>query len=372
MDEEITDIKLTITGEQGFESIAFKISFKDNSYVLYPISVKDLQDFRLSCNMIIKDFENKTKVFIINKYLTLKLKNNNTDIYVKGKYFNHCKYLLLNLDPDKFEDYDTIKSIDDASETLDNSHEYDKRLIDPRETFQGHCSNLQVWAENEYDTRLLHRNLAFSLLKQLTEVGDPIAKKRFKEEIALRLEAGEINVFIFFLEQGYLSNLTKDELLGVLENTQNPIMKLFIRSFLNNPTSIDFSSLSYELSQEYIREINSLFLHKENILMCPFDINESSLKNVRGRSFYNEYYPDKSIYEKIKYKLVYADKFLDFDIPSNTNWKIVYSLNYIKKVRGILGHNPDMTISIPKTKGPLRISSQEEGLKIYIQPEIFY
>ena len=43
---------------------------------------------------------------------------------------------------------------------------------------------MQVWAEHNYYTRLLHRDITFPLLKKLTEGGDPLARKVFKEEIA--------------------------------------------------------------------------------------------------------------------------------------------------------------------------------------------
>ena len=52
--------------------------------------------------------------------------------------------------------------------------------------------NLQVWAEMNYDTRILHRNLAFPLLKKLAQVGDPIAKKALKDEIAKRFLSGNV------------------------------------------------------------------------------------------------------------------------------------------------------------------------------------
>ena len=54
--------------------------------------------------------------------------------------------------------------------------------------------NLQTWAENGYDTRILHSTLAFPLLKRLTEVGDLIAKNKLKEEIAIRYFYGMKNV----------------------------------------------------------------------------------------------------------------------------------------------------------------------------------
>ena len=122
------------------------------------------------------------KEFEINKYLKLKLEAGRTNIYVKGRKFRQCMYLLLNIPVDRIEDYDEIESIDEAAEILDRSREGHHHIggrITPEEEFQGHCSNIQVWAENSYDTRILHRNLAFPLLKRLSEVGDQWQKKCF-------------------------------------------------------------------------------------------------------------------------------------------------------------------------------------------------
>ena len=38
--------------------------------------------------------------------------------------------------------------------------------ITPEQEFWEHYSNLQVWYKNDYNTRLLHRNLSFDLLKK--------------------------------------------------------------------------------------------------------------------------------------------------------------------------------------------------------------
>jgi hypothetical protein len=107
--------------------------------------------------------------FKINKYLTLKLEYGKTKIYVGGKLFRQCKFLLLDLPIDEITELDNIQSIDEASQKLAydlerNSREYE---IPPEVEFWGHCSNLQVWAENQYNSQLLHRNLAFPLLKSL-------------------------------------------------------------------------------------------------------------------------------------------------------------------------------------------------------------
>ncbi|MFX1329100.1 MAG: Rab family GTPase [Promethearchaeota archaeon] len=159
--------------------------------------------------------------FRVNDYLVLKLINNRTNIYVGGRLFSHCKYLLLNIDHDKFEEYDEIESIDEAAEKLgDSMHgvRFQKYDISPEAEFWGHCSNIQAWYENKYDTRILHRNLAFPLLEALIKARDPLAKKVFKEEIAQRLESGYPSVVLYLINQNYLKYLNQEELNTIFEN----------------------------------------------------------------------------------------------------------------------------------------------------------
>ena len=159
--------------------------------------------------------------FRVNNHLVLRLENNRTNIYVGGKLFTHCKYLLLSIDKDKFNEYDEIESIDEAAETLDDSMHgvrFGKYDISPETEFWGHCSNIQAWYESKYDTRLLHRNLAFPLLKTLIKVGDPIAKRVIKEEIAERLESGYPSVVLFLINENYLDFLNQQELNTIFEN----------------------------------------------------------------------------------------------------------------------------------------------------------
>ncbi len=154
------------------------------------------------------------KTFKINAYLTLKLEDGRTNIYVRDKLFQQCKYILLNIPTDRIQSFNDIKSIDDAAERLDRSMEDHDRIkfeITPETEFWAHCSNLQAWDENDYDTRLLHSNLSFPLLKKLTDCGDLKAKKVFKEELAERICDGNLNVFKFILEQDYLDILSEEE-----------------------------------------------------------------------------------------------------------------------------------------------------------------
>lgn len=172
--------------------------------------------------------------FEVNDYITLKLENGKSNIYVGGRIFQQCKYLLIDIPIDKTRNYGEIESIDEAAEFLhrqDTARITHKRVIPVKTEFWGHCSNIQAWAKFGYDTRILHRNLAFPLLKALVTAGDPLARKVFKEEIAIRLESGYPSVVLYLLNQRYLEYLDEEELDTVLEspkflkNIPNSILK---------------------------------------------------------------------------------------------------------------------------------------------------
>ena len=108
--------------------------------------------------------------FKVNEYITLKLEHGETNIYIDYKLFIQCKFLYLDIPIDKISSFDEIESIDEAAERIGQKvKQTEEKQIPTEVEFWGHCSNLQVWAENNYDTRLLHRNLAFPLLKTLAD-----------------------------------------------------------------------------------------------------------------------------------------------------------------------------------------------------------
>jgi len=78
--------------------------------------------------------------------------------------------------------------------------------------------NLQVWHENGYNTRLLHYNLAFSLLRRLSIAGDVKAKKVFKEEVVERYNTGIDSVREYLRKKRYLDNFTIEEFLSLIED----------------------------------------------------------------------------------------------------------------------------------------------------------
>ena len=167
--------------------------------------------------------------FRVNKCITLKLEQNITNIYLNNELFDQCKFLLLTIPIEGINDFDDIKSIDDASEVLNKSAEEGAKSyvsIPPKVEFWGHCSNLQVWFEHNYNSRLLHRNLAFPLLKRLTEIGDPLAKKVFKEEIAERFKIGNETVKNYLIEEEYLNYLSREEFWNLFDCNTLPLQEL--------------------------------------------------------------------------------------------------------------------------------------------------
>ncbi len=170
--------------------------------------------------------------FKINKYITLKLERGKTFIYVNGKRFLQCIRLVLNIQKTKVQMYDEINSIDEAAD-LYTKQTFQNRIIPgahpitsqghditAEQEFWGHCSNIQAWAEHDYDTRILKSNVSFPLLRQLTQDGDPLAKKVFKEEIALRIEDGNRSVAQYLINEGYLGYLAPSEIKTIIENTK--------------------------------------------------------------------------------------------------------------------------------------------------------
>lgn len=155
--------------------------------------------------------------FKINDYILLRLEDGKTVIYVAGKRFRQCKYLLLDIPIDEISEFDQIESIDDAAERLDKSMEEEDlpKIVPVKVEFWGHCSNLQVWSENNYDTRILHSNIAFPLLKKLSESGDIVALRAFKEEIAKRFSQGNDTVRTFLIEEEYMDLLSREEVLSL-------------------------------------------------------------------------------------------------------------------------------------------------------------
>jgi len=182
---------------------------------------------------IINKVKKKRTEFRINEYLTLKLEVvieeiKRTIIYINGERFDQCKSLFLNIPVNKVQSIDDIESIDEAAEIFGESTEGRGYLynVSGETEFWAHCSNLQAWAENNYDTRLLHSNLAFPLLRELADLGDPTAKRIFKEDIAKRFINGTENSRSYLFEMEYLNLLNYEERMNMVYEIQDKNKKI--------------------------------------------------------------------------------------------------------------------------------------------------
>jgi len=184
------------------------------------------------------------KEFQINEFITLRLEDCRTVIYILGEPFLQCVQLLLNV-PITLE-VNNVTSIDAATETyeiLEDELQVEDELqliIPPDVEFWGHCSNLQVWSESKYNTRLIHRSIAFPLLKKSSEVGDLNARKIFKEEIGERFKEGSTSVRDYLIIEGYMRYLSVEELSVILPK-EYTILKELGRELSN-----DFSIYTFD------------------------------------------------------------------------------------------------------------------------------
>ncbi|HEA70857.1 hypothetical protein LCGC14_1356780 [marine sediment metagenome] len=171
--------------------------------------------------------------FKVNKLISLRLIDGETILFVNNREFKQCKILLLNIPTEDglMDEIEEAKSIDEIEEYFDVSMDFEYVDVSPEEEFMGHCSNLQVWAENYYDTDLLHKSLAFPLLKALSEVGDTFAKQRFGEEIARRYKYGNKTVRRFLFEEGYLLCLSNEDILSGILSPEEAIFMEKIMEF---------------------------------------------------------------------------------------------------------------------------------------------
>jgi len=160
----------------------------------------------------------------INDYISLRLENEETKIFVNNEQFLICKAVLLNT---PFVGNSEITTMDDLFERseLIEGEDLKKYGIDSETQFWVHCSSFQTWVENNYNSDLLETTLAFPLLKRLTEVGDKMAKRKFKEEIARRYKYGSFNNQMFLEREGYLDFLSKEELInGILDLEESTLL----------------------------------------------------------------------------------------------------------------------------------------------------
>jgi len=246
------------------------------------------------------------KEFRINEYLSVRLERGETRVYIAGQPFIQCKFLLLNIPITDIRLFDEIDSIDEAAEKIDGSKEKEIRSVEipPEVEFWGHCSNLQVWYEHGYDTRLIHSNIAFPILQKLTEVGDPLAKINFKEELIKRYKSGSKKIKDFLRMEGFLQELSIDEYLNLILDGENykALMELGDEILLDFDTSKKMSFLleciKIDDGKIYVLDVPELDLKEFPKSIFKFEsLEKLSIRNNCLKSIPHEIYKLKKLKE---------------------------------------------------------------------------
>lgn len=226
------------------------------------------------------------KTYQINNYLSVKLIGTKTYIFVNNKCFRKCASLVLTIPLDRAEAFEDVRSIDEAAsvhKTLYENYIYEDQIASPlsAETeFWGHCSNLEAWAEHDYDTRLLHSNLSFPLLEKLVISGDPVAHRVFKDEIAQRFEEGVFNTLVILTIGEYLKFLNGEERGSLIRIAKDQLVS-FLSSCLSSRQYFDIgflllSQLNYP--RLFKREVREQFLQIDK--MCCLEKLAAFVRNL--------------------------------------------------------------------------------------------
>ena len=207
-------------------------------------------------------------IFTINRYLKLKFKDKKTFIYVGNKEILVCKKIGIKITPTKIIDYLKYETIDDL-EGINYIVGEDTKISSETEFFV-HCSNLQIWENNDYNVDLIHSSIAFPILKELVEVGDLRAKRIFKEEIVRRFLNGNRNVQKYLILEGYIQYLSPLERKVIFreEYSKFKSLELYLgyRIMIIADLNLHFGVIIQD------KNITGLRLYGENNKLFPYQI----------------------------------------------------------------------------------------------------
>ena len=217
------------------------------------------------------------KQFPITHYLEVVLtEDDKTEIWIKGEHFIQCSHVLTTVHTDEVENLLLLESVDDIKEAPQTI------VIDPETRFFVHCSNIQGWVENNFDTRMLHSNLSFPLLKKLVESGC-VNSMILKEEIAKRFEYESTEMIRFLFKRKYLDSLSKEELSAII----TPNFKELIYFLTGSVSKEDHQLLNYLLERSLNEELKTMIkeklaedLGREDLDMIRFLVDHGHLDSL--------------------------------------------------------------------------------------------
>jgi hypothetical protein len=283
-------------------------------------------------------------------------------VYVGEDYFRQCHYTLLGIiKDDKQLERNQLeyKCIDEAIDNLEKIN----TPLSPNQEFIAQCSNFEAWANHSYNTNILTYQLSFPLLRELTKKGDPIAKKRFKEEIIKRINSHYFPVIIYLLNEKYLEVFNKEEIDTLLQSLRSSNKNKYINLLINK--------------RKYLQHYYFKFRPKKDLISSE---KIAIIDNTKGKTFsYMDYkkivsFKERGAIPRIRYERhTYYDFhsiYSKFKSNSVEEEKVRNLLSYTSfwRVANILDKNDDILIYVPRKKGVFKFHSKTAGFDIIILP----
>lgn len=238
--------------------------------------------------------------FKVNEYITLKLTNKSALIYVKNKPLRICSQLaLINPYDERY-----FQSADDIPTTYQN--------ISLEEEFWGLCSNLQVWAENDYDCSLLHATLALPLIDKLFKSGDPVAVQVYSKEISKFIQKADYHLLEHLRTREYLTYLLSEQIVaGALCEEEAMVMKDVVKNSPKKYMLISNFDVD-EFRRGYLTENYHFSAKSGHLIELELEINYKNPIIPKGLSEFQELH---SLY---LYMYNTGEKIPDFDCKINS------------------------------------------------------
>ena len=216
------------------------------------------------------------QTFTVNEFIKLELNTGTTNIIINGNTFHKCKYLLLSIPFNDVDEWEHFESMDDIIKATTGGHDRPAEGLTPEEEFHGHCSNLQAWAENGYDYRLLDTRLSIPIIIEIME--DLLEKYNSKDPVLANQKEYYKNKFKRFLHEAIQS------------------LDDYIKSSLKNEATYGKFEFLYDV-----------FFGENNIIFEPGEIQGSKLLSTMyahflPRSLWKKFSRQRSYWERKLWK----------------------------------------------------------------------
>jgi hypothetical protein len=334
----------------------------------------------------------KPYFFSINKYIIL-VYDGNDSLYLNKEFFRMCRATVLTI-PRESNDAETIDSIDEAIDVFSTTEDHGwGRSIHPMTEFWANCSNIQAWENNDYNTNIIHTNLGFPLLKKLSQLGDPIAKRNYREEIIRRLRSNYFNTVAYLILNDFLKVFNKNEISTIIEDLDDH----FVIKMIENRIELFSERRSYDIfkrKDDYLIKMNSI-----GVRFKYFKDNSFPIQFIKERGLVLRKMNKKEFYKKAKrvrifdYKRDYFDLmsqfYLDIDDVISLkrdsknrdffkttkirkgNYKNLIDIDFFNLILKFFGDSPNLDIFIPEKYGFFYIVDYELKLMAIIRASLY-